>query len=339
MKPIACSLVAALLATEDVAVGAGTPPPGDGYTAESASEWNDPSPHRMGLVTANGVRLHYLDWGGRGETLLFLPGLASSAHAFDDIAPKLTDRFRVLALTPRAHGESGASDTLYTVDRAAEDVRALMDSLSIARAHLVGQSISGATITRFAARYPSRVLKLVYLDATFDYGGADEAEEEKKAVPRPRAVEGFSSAAEYRRWAEKYLIGRWTNALEADMWAGASADGADAERRAKARAALLADATAHPKDYRHVRAPALALWAEKTLDTHYFWIDRNDTAAVERARDHLENYRRPWEEKGVERFRRQAKNGRVVAFPGHHWTFITDEKRVLREMWGFLSER
>lgn len=245
----------------------------------------------------------------------------------------------MLALTPRAHGESGASDTLYTVERAAEDVRALMDSLSVARAHLVGQSISGATVTRFAARYPSRVGKLVYLDATFDYGGADEAEEERKTVPRPRPVGGFSSAAEYRRWAEEYFFGLWTNALEADMWASASADGAEAERQAKARAALLSDATAHPKDYRHLRVPALALWAEKTLDTHYFWIDRTDTATVERARDHFENYRRPWERKGVERFRREAKNGRVVAFPGHHWTFITDEKRVLREIRDFLLGR
>jgi pimeloyl-ACP methyl ester carboxylesterase len=283
--------------------------------------------------------LHYLDWGGRGETILFLPGLGSTAHAFDSIAPKLTDRFRVLALTPRAHGESGAADTLYTVETAVEDVRALMDGLSLARAHLVGHSISGSTITRFAIRYPRRAAKLVYLDATFDYGGADEAQEESKAVPRPQSEEGFPSAAEYRRWAGRYLFGLWMDALESDMWASAHAEGAEAERQARARAALLADATARPKDYRQLRAPALALWAEKTLATHYFWIDRADTAMVRRAVDHLENYRRPWERKGVERFRREAGNGRVVAFPGHHWMFIIDEKRVLMEIRGFLLGR
>src|SRR2546428_10169010 len=80
------------------------------YAAESAAEWKDPSPHRSGFVTVNGTRLHYLDWGGRGETVVFLPGLASTAHAFDDIAPKLTDRFRVLALNPRAQGESESLD-------------------------------------------------------------------------------------------------------------------------------------------------------------------------------------------------------------------------------------
>ncbi len=180
--------------------------------------------------------------------------------------------------------------------------------------------------------------KLVYLDATFDYGGPDEADEEKKAVARPRPEKGFSSAAEYRAWAEKYFIGTWTNALEADMWASASASGADAERAGKSRASLLADAAAHPQEYRLVRAPALALWAEKTLDSHYIWIDRADTALVARARDHLKS-RRQWEWRGVDRFRREMRNGRVVAFPAHHWIFVTDEERVLREVRAFLLGR
>ncbi|OGF17988.1 MAG: hypothetical protein A2W00_15055 [Candidatus Eisenbacteria bacterium RBG_16_71_46] len=269
---------------------------------------------------------------------MFLPGLASTAHAFDDVSPELTGRFRVLALTPRAHGESESLDTLQTVRRAAEDVRVLMDSISIVRAHLVGQSISGATLTRFAARYPGRVGKLVYLDATFDYGGADEVEEEKKAVARPRPEKGFSSAAEYRAWAEEYFFGTWTNALEADIWASASAGGADAARAAKSRASLLADAAAHSQEYRLVRAPGLVLWAEKTLESHYFWIDRADTAMVSRARDHLKA-RRQWERRGVDRFRGEMRNGRVVAFPAHHWMFVTDEERVLREVRAFLLGR
>lgn len=335
VMPIASVLAAGFLALAHAATGPGRASQ-ERYGAEMVSDWKDPSPHRSAFVTADGVRLHYLDWGGSGDAVLLLPGMGSTAHAFDDIAPKLTDRFRVFALTPRAHGESGAHDTLYTVDRAAEDVRILLDSLGIARANLIGQSISGATITRFAIAYPKRVTKLIYLDATFDYGGAAESEEEKRAVPRPRPATGFPSAAEYRRWAEKYMFGVWTDALESDMWAGAAAPESDAKLRLKARDALLADATAHSKEYRLVRAPALALWAEKTLDTHYFWIDRADTATVRRARDHIENYRRPWEQSGVERFRREARHGRVVSFPGHHWMFITDEPRVLNEIRQFL---
>ena len=36
----------------------------------------------------------YLDWGGAGVALVFIPGMGSSAHVFDEFTPRLTDRFR-----------------------------------------------------------------------------------------------------------------------------------------------------------------------------------------------------------------------------------------------------
>ena len=38
---------------------------------DAQSDWADKSPHKTGFITVNKVRLHYLDWGGKGETLLF----------------------------------------------------------------------------------------------------------------------------------------------------------------------------------------------------------------------------------------------------------------------------
>jgi len=32
--------------------------------------WSDGAPHKSGFVTANGIRLHYLDWGGSGAALV-----------------------------------------------------------------------------------------------------------------------------------------------------------------------------------------------------------------------------------------------------------------------------
>src|SRR5688572_26069595 len=63
-----------------------------------ATEWVDKSPHKAEFIRANGVRLHFLDWGGDGETLLFLHGMGDTAHIFDEIAPKFTNEFRVMAL-------------------------------------------------------------------------------------------------------------------------------------------------------------------------------------------------------------------------------------------------
>src|SRR6266853_5506076 len=61
---------------------------------------------KSAFVTANGVRLHYLDWGGRGDTILFLPGFNDTAHVYDQFAPRFTDRFHVIGLTRRGVGES-----------------------------------------------------------------------------------------------------------------------------------------------------------------------------------------------------------------------------------------
>src|SRR5688500_13051607 len=83
--------------------------------AVPSDPWVDRSPHRTGMVTVNGIQLHFLDWGGRGETLVLLTGLGGSAHIFDDLAPQFTDRFRVLALTRRGHGESDRPETGYDI--------------------------------------------------------------------------------------------------------------------------------------------------------------------------------------------------------------------------------
>ena len=75
----------------------------------------DRSPHTSGFVKAGEVKLHYLDWGGEGATLLFIAGSGDNAHAFDELAPEFTDRFRVLALTRRGYGQSDRPDTGYDV--------------------------------------------------------------------------------------------------------------------------------------------------------------------------------------------------------------------------------
>lgn len=128
----------------------------------------DRSPHKSGFVNANGVRLHYLDWGGSGDALLFLAGMGCNAHIFDDFPPRFTDRFRVLALTRRGHGESDHPETGYDVDTLTEDIRIFLNGLGIEQVILVGHSMANVELSHFSALYPDRVLKLVFLDAAYD---------------------------------------------------------------------------------------------------------------------------------------------------------------------------
>ena len=131
------------------------------------------------FAMVNGVRLHYLDWGGKGEVVLFLTSLGGTAEDFHPLAVGLTDRFQVLGLTRRGQGESGRPDTGYDTTQLVEDVRAFLDQRKVKHATLAGYSIAGNELTEFARLYPRRCAKLVYLDAAYDL--AQNAEPGRKA--------------------------------------------------------------------------------------------------------------------------------------------------------------
>jgi len=127
-----------------------------------------PSTAKSGFVTANGIRLHYLDWGGTGETILFLPGFNDTAHVYDHFAPVFTDHFHVIGLTRRGVGESDKPKDGYDASTRVEDIRDFLDQLHIPRIILIGHSMAGDELTLFASRYPERTMKVVYYDAAYD---------------------------------------------------------------------------------------------------------------------------------------------------------------------------
>src|SRR3989442_6826985 len=143
--------------------------------ATGQDNWTDKSPHKIGFITANNVKLHYLDWGGNGETLLFLHGMGDTAHRYDDLAPKFTNQFRVLGLTRRGHGESEIPETGYDTATLVEDIRQFLDALKIQRVVLAGHSFAGDELTRFAVVHPDRVTQLIYFDSACDHSRVPES--------------------------------------------------------------------------------------------------------------------------------------------------------------------
>ncbi len=101
-------------------------PFGQGPPGRQAS---DTSPHTEHFVHANGVTLHYLDWGGAGEPLVFLTGCGAPAHVFDDLAPRFTPAFRAGALTRRGRAPSETPSSGYDLETLTADVLALLEAL------------------------------------------------------------------------------------------------------------------------------------------------------------------------------------------------------------------
>jgi pimeloyl-ACP methyl ester carboxylesterase len=137
-------------------------------SAQQKSEQSSAPRTHDHFATINGLKLHYVDWGGHGEVLLFLGPLNGGAHTFDSLAPHFTDRFHVLGLTRRGTEPSASPPSGYDTATLAEDIRAFLDALNIGRVTLAGYSIAGDEMTRFAGVHPQRTARLVYLDATWD---------------------------------------------------------------------------------------------------------------------------------------------------------------------------
>ena len=153
-----------------------------GLCSLSCSQVNDARKESFALV--NGVRLHYVDWGGQDECLLFLTPLGGDLlEQFGTLAAQFTDRFRVLGLTRRGQGRSDKPAGDYDTDTLARDIVGFLDEMGVARANVAGQSIAGAEMTRLAVVHPSRVSKLVYLDAAVDYKASAELAKEAGLGP------------------------------------------------------------------------------------------------------------------------------------------------------------
>ena len=136
--------------------------------SQTDAAWRDPSPHQVRWITVDSsVRLEVLDWGGSGPPLILL-GCYLSAHSYDEFAPKLTNQFHVYGITRRGIGASDRPATGYSVQRSADDVLGVLDSLNAQKSLLVGNSCAGQILTLFASQHSDRLSGLVYLDGAGD---------------------------------------------------------------------------------------------------------------------------------------------------------------------------
>jgi esterase len=82
------------------------------------------------------------------------------------VLPHFADRFHVISLDQRGHGESEwASPPAYATEDFASDLAALMDRMGWPRMAVVGHSMGGHNATAFAAWHPDRVSALVIVDS------------------------------------------------------------------------------------------------------------------------------------------------------------------------------
>jgi len=116
-------------------------------------------------VSANGIRQHYLRFGGQGQPLLLVPGITSPAITWDFVAERLGQQFDTYILDVRGRGLSASGPELaYDTDTCADDVVAFAQALELEHYILAGHSMGGRHVLRAMTRGAQGVDKLVLMD-------------------------------------------------------------------------------------------------------------------------------------------------------------------------------
>jgi pimeloyl-ACP methyl ester carboxylesterase len=123
------------------------------------------APRDGGTIVETGIEPANVKVEGQGPPILLIHGYGGALDWWDDIAPALAARHRVIRLDLIGHGGTAAPTSGYQIARQAELVSAVLDKLGINRVTVVGHSMGGWVATALASRKPERIDRLILIDS------------------------------------------------------------------------------------------------------------------------------------------------------------------------------
>jgi non-heme chloroperoxidase len=280
--------------------------------------------------------------------LLFLAGIGCSVYIFDKFAPLFTDKFRVLAMDRRGHGDSDYPETGYDADTLTDDLRQFLDALKIDKVILAGHSLAYIELSCFAVLYPEQVLKLIFLDAAYEDATPEfKAMMEKNPIPKMLPVwpeDYFDTVEEYIATIKRFypsLAAIWGEVMEEQTkhTLKTTAEGKVMDKMSEAEFKAISDTIkSYAPEYVKIQAPTLSFFAHQDgsafLSSEY--MSEEEKALV---LDFFKTVRQPYNRQYFEQFQRMLPRAKIVEIPnGHHYCFIKQEELVYEEMRKFLLE-
>lgn len=116
------------------------------------------------MADVNGVKIHYLT-EGNGPPIILLHGYAETSHMWLPLIGKLATNHTVIAPDLRGFGDSGTPADGYTKKLMAQDIHALVQSIGIKSAAVVGHDIGLMVAYAYAAQYPAETNRVVLMEA------------------------------------------------------------------------------------------------------------------------------------------------------------------------------
>jgi len=109
------------------------------------------------------VQLNYKKLGEEGTPLIILHGFLGSLDNWFSLGKRFADKHQVYLLDARNHGLSPHSDE-FSYDAMVEDLKEFIEQEKLENVILLGHSMGGKIVMKFALDYPSIVKKLIVVD-------------------------------------------------------------------------------------------------------------------------------------------------------------------------------
>lgn len=222
------------------------------------------------FADVNGNRIHYRDWGGEGQAVMLVHGLASNCRIWDLVAPILSRRFRVVALDQRGHGRSFKPDDGYDFAGVAADLDGFADAAGMSRPIIAGHSWGGDVALEYAVAHPDKTGGLVFVDGgTIEISRrTDWTLEDAKREMAPPVWTGVTESAFRERVRTRWLAMADNPAVEDIVMANFVTldDGTIASRLSRANHLRIIEALWDHKPselYPRVRCPVLLMPARR----------------------------------------------------------------------------
>jgi 3-oxoadipate enol-lactonase len=130
--------------------------------------------------TINGALTNY-EVKGQGETVLFIHGLGGTLNIWHNQVQQLSRYYQTVTYDLTGSGRTETTDAPYSMETWGQDILALMEELSIEKAHLVGHSMGTVIAQHFAIEHPDRVLSLTFVGGIVEIPEAGKAGLEQRA--------------------------------------------------------------------------------------------------------------------------------------------------------------
>jgi pimeloyl-ACP methyl ester carboxylesterase len=115
-------------------------------------------------ITLHGHRVSYRT-AGSGPLLVLIHGIAGSSATWQEVLPRLAERYTVVAPDLLGHGSSAKPRADYSLGAYASAIRDLLGVLGYERGTIVGHSLGGGVAMQFAYQFPERCERLVLVSS------------------------------------------------------------------------------------------------------------------------------------------------------------------------------